>query len=942
MPKTYICNIKNYTDCNGVVPSPCADLAAVKELAMKTLYPHVRDNYCTLMLLSNLEEPEWIQVKCTKKILSHVVCFYGQDNNAFVSRTLDANYPVLHNQSCQALQIRKNDSCYALQWKHSGHLFHPRVCATPVDLTQINNILFIFGATSASFLPILLPHKLHSAKAHRFCFGKYHRRHRVVSLLKEKGFYVCKMLQTRQKVRDVVFRCQNGEYVSSMHICDGIIDCVNDNSDELSCTCKKTDKLEIRKFFLCKTVESNVSHHGPTCGLLYYKSKKGICLKYSPQQSQTKANGTQMDDKWMENDLVVDNGRYEDEPHLVDFLETGKQYFCPEEFLMPCRPHHSRCFAVEDICKYKLDRKKNLYPCRNGGHIENCGDFECNNQFKCFDSYCIPWSYVCDGKWDCPRGEDELHKTLCENPNICSRMFKCKVVQTCVLLTDVCNQEFDCRFGDDELLCDLSCYLGCFCLAYAMYCQEITLIFGPQTFQQGLIYIQDSIIQDSVALGRYFPGGLFLSVKNNSIRDVCAMELPGCAILLDLSFNDISLTGRHCIKGLSNLSVLCLNSNEIISISPESFANLSSLSLLNISANPFDTLPEDFLTGAHNVKQLYIQSYFLKSISDSAFSDVQIRFVVTNDFHICFVVPLESLCLAQVPWYKHGNNLLPHNFTRFLYIIFGVLNFVVNVLSIVLHFLSTGVSKTFSLVVSALCFNNIFFSGYLGIIWTVDIVFQDVFGVSEVTWRSSTACFSAFFLASFFLINSQILSVFLSLLRYMVVKKPLDTEFKRTDYVLKLLCLFTGISILTCLLMTMIVRFVWGELPYSLCLPSVDPSNNSLLIIITTWLFICSHIVTAVTMNTLHVLLINAAHDSQKILQTSTTKQARSNAPLIVQFVAIGATHTLTWLPANVLCLLIMFLPPNILDLTTWTTVLNTPLYSLVFPVILVSVLLRK
>ena len=39
--------------------------------------------------------------------------------------------------------------------------------------------------------------------------------------------------------------------------------------------------------------------------------------------------------------------------------------------------------------------------------------------FKCSSSYCIPWSYVCDSKWDCPEGDDEQ----CEGNSTCSEMF---------------------------------------------------------------------------------------------------------------------------------------------------------------------------------------------------------------------------------------------------------------------------------------------------------------------------------------------------------------------------------------------------------------------------------------------------------------------------------------------------------------------------------------
>ena len=32
--------------------------------------------------------------------------------------------------------------------------------------------------------------------------------------------------------------------------------------------------------------------------------------------------------------------------------------------------------------------------------------------FKCPGYHCIPWSYVCDGKWDCPHGYDELENSF--------------------------------------------------------------------------------------------------------------------------------------------------------------------------------------------------------------------------------------------------------------------------------------------------------------------------------------------------------------------------------------------------------------------------------------------------------------------------------------------------------------------------------------------------
>ena len=59
---------------------------------------------------------------------------------------------------------------------------------------------------------------------------------------------------------------------------------------------------------------------------------------------------------------------------------------------------------------------KNLIPCEYGRHIEYCKIVRCDSMFKCTAVYCIPWSYVCNGRWDCQRGEDE---SICNKNETC-------------------------------------------------------------------------------------------------------------------------------------------------------------------------------------------------------------------------------------------------------------------------------------------------------------------------------------------------------------------------------------------------------------------------------------------------------------------------------------------------------------------------------------------
>ena len=115
--------------------------------------------------------------------------------------------------------------------------------------------------------------------------------------------------------------------------------------------------------------------------------------------------------------LVADIGpKAEDEPQLTSILTSPNKTSCSLPYQIPCIYGHTKCYNVSDICKYTLNEQNHLVPCRNGNHLQNCREFQCNSMFKCINSYCIHYSYVNDAKWDCPNGEDEitlLHVQAC-------------------------------------------------------------------------------------------------------------------------------------------------------------------------------------------------------------------------------------------------------------------------------------------------------------------------------------------------------------------------------------------------------------------------------------------------------------------------------------------------------------------------------------------------
>ena len=116
-------------------------------------------------------------------------------------------------------------------------------------------------------------------------------------------------------------------------------------------------------------------------------------------------------------------------------------------------------------------------PCRNGSHLENCEKFECNVMFKCPNYYRVPWTYVCDGKWDCPYGEDEYNIEVCIGKSVCEKMFKCRNEhRKCISVSNVCDNQLDCLHHDDEMFCELKllqCPFKCNFLVHTITCIDL-------------------------------------------------------------------------------------------------------------------------------------------------------------------------------------------------------------------------------------------------------------------------------------------------------------------------------------------------------------------------------------------------------------------------------------------------------------------------------------
>ena len=198
--------------------------------------------------------------------------------------------------------------------------------------------------------------------------------------------------------------------------------------------------------------------------------------------------------------------------------------------------------------------------CRNGKHLQDCENAHCSAMMKCPNSYCVPYRYVCDGKWDCWNGYDELN---CEVT--CQKLFKCKLSSTCILFENVCDNIIDCPLKEDESLCDImDCPHVCVCLNYAIKCHHIPFTIGSinQVFNMMTNFVFISLSKSNIVSGYLDVLKNCIILKANFLDLInpftCETQKLGTSLkYLSYDFNliqNISAQAFRCVQDLKQLT----------------------------------------------------------------------------------------------------------------------------------------------------------------------------------------------------------------------------------------------------------------------------------------------------------------------------------------------------------------------------------------------------
>lgn len=843
---------------------------------------------CVAILATNLARAEWIAMNCNYKT-SVVVCQHEQVVKQEQLTPLDSKF-------CSHDQIKKSPKCFSFVWKRvEKHTFvSPKLV---VSHQGLKTLAFLFDSISEIFPPIILQSGIYS-------FGK-------------KFGHLFSFKERKLLNGFAIFLTYPVKFVWQSH----------------SNIYEETDASLMSVQFLsnCKDVESmRINNFFPGNVLPQQPDKPELCKRLKKKCPTSTTKNLSALFSWHHY-----LAQYSGELSVTN--NTVEQYNCGNGGLLKCALHKN-CFDISSICSFLLSQNLAVLPCKFGDHLQNCQNFECNAMFKCPKYYCIPWLYVCDGKWDCPHGYDE--KAVCGTARNCTSMFRCHNTTACLHVSSICNGKQECLFRDDEFHCELfsvACPTRCTCVIHYMNCTATTSdVFSVSpNYPFPIVSIASSTIQPWQELIPLFFNVKFLVLKHNKLTNICPTSDHNFETLrLDFSWNLLISLQSNCIKNLAHLQVLQFQQNSLSVLQNRSLSHLPSLRTVNLSVNPITCINRAFIVvEAGNLHLAMVQIPGGIKIEKDAFCCMNLNLLQVNNYVLCCLAR-NSACSSQIPWYKSCEGILPSLSVRLCIAIMSSLTLFLNAVSLVFQLKSGRNLTCAGQSILSINFVDTMCGIYLGLLWVSDHFMDRHLLISDKKWLSSAACFAGFYAVLMYNILSPLLLALLTLSRYRVVVEPLSSIFKDYSFSLKLTFSTIAGTCGVCVGVTVAIKEALGNLPFGLCLPFTDPARKSDLFKYITGIIGSVQFILSVVIVIINICLVIELKKNTKALELSCQPRKPSKY-VVLQVGTVSLTNVLCCVPTNSIFLYSLFVTEDTLKMLYWTTVVLMPLNSQLNPVIL-------
>ncbi len=847
---------------------------------------------CSLMFVTNLVNPQWAPVRCGTPILADVLCSITKLNRS--NRTEDQNHQQGLLEMCSAHQILKSDKCFHIFWKTPGAQNITRLNHTVVKMTRkdIKQFDFLFKSTGYSLSPLF--RLVENSRAKLGVYNQLLDRYIFTSTSDSGGFLLNRHDPHTVDLGGHILLCEEGHFTSVVSQC----------GEDLSCL------MQPNRFKLSGCSSSKL---GETADCSVNK------LTSKPFKQTTFPNSSDV---------------------TVALAQFDKRHTCADAIDISCFQADNKCFPVYKVCVYSTDASHCLVSCKSGAHLQNCKEFECNKMFKCPNYYCIPWSYVCDGKFDCPNGKDEQQECL-KGASRCQNMFKCTGGSVCLHIGSVCDGKLDCPAHDDEILCQLkgiACPSNCLCNALAIQCNRATSINFLRLYPHTCVVVVNSWEKHFQTVVNSFPSAQYLTVNHGEIHQICFGINLTNLIHFNMSFNMIQDLSDGCFEGLPVAKYVDFSHNDITKVSKFAFKHLTSLTSANLSFNNMLTFPEMVI----RCSELLFESLYSVNIPKRTFRHVNVKIFVTQDFRFCCLLDDQVECKALFPWYMSCSKLIYSKIASIWLILAVVVVSALNGMCLVMTVSSDKniFRSSYGVHVISLCAKSCLFVMFSLVLWFANVGFGSGYILVYQTWLSSPLCYGVFALSTYFHLLSPALLFFFSFCRVMIVIHPFKSICKERCFVFNTICCLHMITFVLVVSILLGKYFFEETISSRLCLPFYDPLKPIITVVLQ--IFVCfMQCASCLGIALCHVLTISGLKKSQEKVKTLRTIPFVLNTiapPLIV----LSLSNVLCWIPTAAIYISVIILPQYSNELPIWMLVAAVPLNSLLYPTVTVAPDVKK